>query len=137
MAVTLNTDQVVTINGVDLSDHIQGVTLSLSAPSVNYMTIDSPAEKRVGPGGAVSGTVTLQFVNDFAASKVYATVWPLMGSVTAFTAKNTTDATGATNPEFQCSVSVEEFSPLDGSAGELNSTSVTWPVSGVVTAAVA
>jgi len=43
----------------------------------------------------------------------------------------------ATNPSYTFSALVAEWQPLSGAVGELATASVTWPISGAITKAVA
>jgi hypothetical protein len=51
--------------------------------------------------------------------------------------KPTSAAVGVTNPSYSFSAVVAEWQPLSGAVGELSSISTTWPISGVITKAVA
>jgi hypothetical protein len=63
------------------------------------------------------------------------TLFALLGTVVAFTAKATSSANSATNPEYQGSILITEYTPLDNSVGDLAKASVSWPTTGTVTRA--
>ena len=77
----------------------------------------------------------IEFHQDFAASNVEATVYPLIGSTTTVVVKPTSSAVGATNPSYTFSALVSSWSPVAGSVGDLATVSVTWPISGAITKA--
>lgn len=131
MARIVLTDVVVTINSVDLSDHIASVTLSTSADAVETTAFGQDSRTRVG--GLKDNSVTLDFHQDFAAAEVEATIYPLIGTATAVTVKPTSGAIDATNPEYQFDALVTEWTPLNGAVGDLATASVTWPISGSIT----
>jgi hypothetical protein len=131
MARIVLTDVVVTINSVDLSDHIASVTLSTSADAVETTAFGQDSRTRVG--GLKDNSVTFDFHQDFAATEVEATIYPLIGTSTAVTVKPTGNAVGADNPEYQFNALVTEWTPLNGAVGELATASVTWPVDGSIT----
>jgi hypothetical protein len=133
MARIVLTDVVVTINSVDLSDHIASVTLSTSADAVETTAFGQDSRTRVG--GLKDNSVTLDFHQDFDASEVEATIYPLIGTATAVTVKPTGSATSATNPSYGFDALVTEWTPLNGAVGELATASVTWPISGDITKA--
>lgn len=137
MARIVLTDAKVTINGVNLSDHIASVTISESADVVETTAFSNTAKTRVA--GLLDNSVTLEFHQDFAASSVEATIngtSSLVGTVTAIVVTPTSSAVGATNPSYSFSALVSEWTPLNGSVGELSTASVTWPISGAITKAV-
>jgi len=131
MARIVLTDVVVTINSVDLSDHIASVTLSTSADAVETTAFGQDSRTRIG--GLKDNSVTFDFHQDFAATEVEATIYPLIGTVTAVTVKPTSGAVDAANPEYQFNTLVTEWTPLNGAVGELATASVTWPVDGSIT----
>ncbi|GIH27613.1 hypothetical protein Aph01nite_59230 [Acrocarpospora phusangensis] len=130
MATFVYIDPVITINSVDLTDHITKATLKIDVEDKETTAFGSAWKTRLG--GLKEGTVELEFNQDFAASEVDATIWPLLGSVTAITIKPTSGSTAATNPLYSGNVLVKEYAPLDGSVGDVAKTSVSWPTSGAV-----
>lgn len=137
MARIVLTDAKVTINGVNLSDHIASVTISESADVVETTAFSNTAKTRVA--GLLDNSVTLEFHQDFAASSVEATIngtSSLVGTVTAIVVTPTSSAVGATNPSYSFNALIAEWTPLNGSVGELSTASVTWPISGAITKAV-
>lgn len=136
MARIVLTDAKVTINGVNLSDHIASVTLSTSADVVETTGFSSTAA-RTRVAGLQDNSVTLEFHQDFATSNVEQTIYPLIGTATAVVVTPTSSSVGATNPSYSFSALVAEWQPLSGAVGELATASVTWPISGAITKAVA
>jgi hypothetical protein len=130
------TNAQITINAVDLSDHIASVTLSTSNDVVDTTGFSSTAA-RTRVAGLLDNSLTLEFHQDFATSNVEATIFPLIGTNTTVIVKPTSSAVSATNPSYTCSASVVEWQPLSGAVGELATASVTWPISGAITKAVA
>jgi hypothetical protein len=130
------TNAQITINAVDLSDHIASVTLSTSNDVIETTGFSSVAA-RTRISGLSDNSITLEFHQDFATSNVEQTIYPLIGTNTTIVVKPTSSAVGATNPSYSCSASVVEWQPLSGAVGELATASVTWPISGAITKAVA
>ena len=137
MARIVLTDAKVTINGVNLSDHIASITLNQSNDVVETTAFSSTAAKtRVA--GLADHSVTLEFHQDFASSSVEATIngtTSLVGTVTAIVVQPSSGSVSATNPSYSFSALVSEWTPLNGSVGELSTASVTWPISGAITKA--
>tara|TARA_R100001463_G_C3503920_1_gene219373 strand:- start:690 stop:1097 length:408 start_codon:yes stop_codon:yes gene_type:complete len=126
-------DASVTINSVDLSDHISSVTLDITADEVISTSMGDDFNTRLG--GLKDGSLALEFQNDFAASEVDATLWPLLGTVVTFEVKPTSSAVSATNPKYSGSVLVNNVQPLANGVGELATMSVTFPTSGTISRA--
>lgn len=131
MAVLVLNDASVTINSVDLSDHIAQVTLSRSATEVDVTAFGNTARRVTG--GLKETSITLSFHQDYAATEVEATIYPLIGTVTTVVVKPTSAATSATNPEYTLSCLVTEWNPVAGQVGNLSTVDVTWPGDGDIT----
>jgi hypothetical protein len=126
------TNALVTVNAVDLSDYVASITLNSSIDVVETTAFSSTAA-RTRIGGLADNSISLEFHQDYASGEVEATIFPLIGTVTAVTVKPVNAATSATNPLYTVSALVSEWTPLNGAVGELATASVTWPVSGAIT----
>ena len=133
MARIVLTDVSVTINSVDLSDHIANVTLNQSFAEVETTAFGDSARTRVA--GLGDNSVTLDFHQDFAASEVEATIAPLVGTTTAVVIKPTSGTVAADNPSYSFTVLCTDWTPINGAVGDLSTASVTWPISGAITKA--
>lgn len=136
MARIVLTDAKVTINSVNLSSYISSVTLSTSTDVVDTSGFSSTAA-RTRVAGLQDNSVTIEFFQDFATSLVEQTIYPLLGSTTTVVVLPTSSAASATNPSYTFTALVSEWQPLSGAVGELSTASVTWPISGAITKAVA
>lgn len=134
MAVLALIDPTVTINAVDMSAFIAAVELDLEGVELDTTNFGSSGWKEA-IGGLKSGTAKVSFLDDFAATTVDDRLWALFNTVTTFNVRPTSAAVAATNPEYQMSVLVNEFSPVAGSVGDLATQDLTWPVTGTVTRA--
>jgi len=133
MARIVLTDAKVTVNGVNLSDHIASVSLAMSTDVIETTAFGSTAAKtRVA--SLQDNSVTLEFHQDFATSNVEATIYPLLGSNTTIVV-SPTSTVSASSPSYSFSATVSEWTPLNGGVGELATASVTWPISGAITKA--
>jgi hypothetical protein len=136
MARIVLTNAKITINSVNLSDHIASVTLSTSSDVVDTTGFSSTAA-RSRVAGLADNSVTLEFHQDFATSNVEATVYPLIGTTTSVVVTPVDTTVSGTNPSYTFTALVAECQPLSGAVGELATASVTWPISGAITKAVA
>ena len=134
MARIVLTNAFVTINAVNLSDHIASVTLSTSEDIIETTAFGSSARTRVA--GLLDNSVTLEFHQDYAASSVEATIYPLIGAAsTAVVVKPNGSTTSSANPSYTFNALVSEWTPLNGAIGELATASVTWSIDGAITKA--
>lgn len=131
MAVFLQNDVAVTVNSVNLSDHVASITWTETADELETTAMGDSNRTRIG--GLKDGSVSIEFHQDFAASSVYATLYPLLGTVTTVTMTPTSASAAATNPQHSASALVTELPIIDGSVSDLATVSVTWPLSGAVT----
>jgi hypothetical protein len=134
MAALVLTNAYVTINSVNLSDHIASITLNTAEDVIDTTAFGSTARTRVA--GLLDSSITIEFHQDYAASNVEATIYPLVGLTTAVVVKPNGATTSATNPSYSFTALVSEWQPLNGAVGELATASVTWPISGTITKAV-
>ena len=130
MAKFVLTDASVTLNSVDLSDHVSSVTLEITAEEITTTAMGSTFVERTG--GLKSGNLSIEFQQDFAASEVDATLWPLLGSTTAFEVKPTSGAVSSTNPKYSGNVLVNQHIPVANGVGELATMSISFPTSGTI-----
>jgi hypothetical protein len=136
MSKIVLTDAKVTINSVNLSDHINNITLETKNDIVETTAFGSTAAKsRVA--GIADNQVTLDFHQDFAAANVEATIYPLLGQTTTIVVQPTSAAVSATNPTYTFSAVIVDWTPLKGGIGQLATASVTFPITGTITKAVA
>lgn len=135
MARLVLTNAYVTINGVNLSDHIASITLTTAEDVIDTTAFSSTAA-RTRVAGLADNSVALEFHQDYATSSVEATIYPLLGSTTAVVVKPNGSTTAADNPSYSFTALVSEWTPLGGAVGELATASVTWPISGAITKAV-
>jgi len=124
---------VVTINSVDLSDHITSASLEQNYDDVDTTAFGDSVRTRIA--GLGDATLNITFNQDYASSEVDATLNGLVGTTTAFTFKPTDAATSATNPSYNGTVLVTQYTPVAGEVGTLATFSCSWPVTGALTRA--
>lgn len=135
MAKIVLTNAFISVNGVDLSDTVSSVTLNSNYDVVETTAFSSTAAKtRVA--GLQDHSVSIEFHQDYATSEVEQTIYPLLGTTTSVIVKPNGSATSAFNPSYTFTALVSEWTPVNGSVGELATASVTWPISGAITKAV-
>jgi hypothetical protein len=124
---------VVSVNSVNLSDHITSATLELSADEVDTTAFGDSARTMIG--GLTSGVVSLTWNQDYASSETDATLNALVGTVVAFELTPTSGSVSATNPKYSGSVLVTAYQPIAAEVGSLSQFSTSWPTTGAITRA--
>jgi hypothetical protein len=135
MAKLVLTNANVTIAGTDVSSNVASVELSTTAAEIETTSFGSGGNV-TRTGGLRDASISLDFHQDYSA--VEGLVYPLVGSTaTVVVRPNGTGTASSANPSYTAVVLVTEWSPVSGAVGELATASVTWPVTGGITKAVA
>jgi hypothetical protein len=122
MAIFLQNNVGVKINSIDLSDHVTSVTLTQNFDELEVTALGDSAHKFVK--GLEASTLTLNFLNDFAAASVQATLQAAYGTtVTAVLLPVKGTAVSATNPLYTVSIIVNNLTPLNGAVGDISNSS--------------
>ena len=130
MAVIVFTDASLVLNAVNLSGWVKEVKLDVEVEDLDSTVMGTNGWKS-REAGLKDGSITITFLQDFAASAVDATIWAAFGTKVAFTLKPTTAATSATNPAYSGTVLVNQHT-VGAQVGQLGEVQVTFPVSGAV-----
>lgn len=136
MAKLVLTNAVVKINSVDYSANINQVEIAVTADEVDTTAFSSTGWRTV-TGGLKSGSVTLSFHNDFAASGVDSVLWTALNSLATVVVLPNGTAASSTNPSYTFTALVNNVTPVSGAVGDLAVQNLTWPISGEVTRATA
>jgi len=129
------TDYFVSINGTNFADSLNSVELAEEADNLETTAFGSTWRTRIG--GLKQASLTLNFMQDFAAGSVDAVLSPLLATLATVVIKPTSGTVTATNPSYTMLALVTQYSPFASSVGDIASLSVTFPISGTVTRAVA
>lgn len=126
MAVHVLLDASLVVNSVDLSDHVQSITVTQNADDVDVTAMGAVAHAHLP--GLRNDEITVTFLQDFASGKVDATLSPLVGSATgvAVVVKPTSAAVGSTNPTYTVTATLFDYQPLQGSVGAADTITATF-----------
>lgn len=130
MAIYLSNGVVVTLNSVALSDHVTSATINRSFDELEVTAMGDSAHKFVK--GLEASTITLDFLNDTAASNVLQTLQAAWGTTVALTLKQTSAAISATNPEYQTTVLVNNTTDINGGPADISTQSITFTCNSVI-----
>lgn len=133
MAVFLNNGVVLTVNAVDLSDHVTSVTINRSFDELEVTAMGDSGHKFVK--GLEASSITIDFLNDTATSEVLQTLQAAWGTSTTVTVKQSSAAVSATNPSYTMTCLINNTTDINGSVADLSTQSVTWNVNGTITVA--
>jgi hypothetical protein len=124
MAIFLSNGVVVTLNSVALSDHVTSATINRSFDELEVTAMGDTAHKFVK--GLEASNITLDFLNDTAASNVLATLQAAWGTTVTLTLKQTSAAVSATNPLYSTTVLVNNTTDINGAVGDISTQSITF-----------
>jgi hypothetical protein len=132
MARIVLTNVGVVLGGVDLSDHIASVEIAQNFDEVETTAFGDGGRTRIA--GLEDSSITLSFHQDFASGEVDATIAPLVGGTASFNIGpfGTAVAASGTAPRYTGTVLLTEWTPLNGTVGDLSTADVTWPVVGQI-----
>lgn len=88
-------------------------------------------------GGLKSAELSVEFLQDFAASQLDALMWPLLGTVVPFEVRADQAVVGTSNPKYTGSILIKGWNPIEGSVGDEATVGLSFPTSGAVTRATA
>ena len=130
MAVFLSNGVVVTLNSVDLSDHVTSATINRVFEELEVTAMGDNSRRYAK--GLETSTVTLDFLNDTAASEVLQTLQGAWGTTVPLTLKQTSAAISATNPEYQTTILVNNTTDINGDVGSISTQSSTCTCNSVI-----
>ena len=130
MAVFLNNGVVLTVNAVDLSDHVTAVTINRSFDELEVTAMGDSGHKFVK--GLEASSITIDFLNDTAAGEVLATLQAAWGTTVTVTVKQTSAIVSATNPLYTMSCLINNTTDINGSVADLSTQSLTFNVNGTI-----
>ena len=132
MAVGMLKDVGLTINSVDLSDHCTAVSLNVNYDDLDVTAFTHAIRQRVP--GLGDGQFTATMLQNYAASKTYATIQPLAGTTTTITLEpDSGAATSATNPTWTFDVACNSFDYLTAGVGAVSTVDLSWPLASQIT----
>ena len=130
MAVFLNNGVVLTINSVDLSDHVTAVTINRSFDELEVTAMGDSGHKFVK--GLEASSITIDLLNDTATSEVLQTLQAVWGTNTTVTVKQTSAVASAANPLYTMTCLINNTTDINGSVADIAMQSLTFNVSGTI-----
>ena len=135
MAKFVATDYKVTINGGTVSSSLASVELPIEVDEQETTAFGSSWRTRIA--GLKSGSITLEFHQDFAAGALDSILYPLLGTNATVVVTPTSGSVTSSNPSYSGAFLVTQYTPYASTVGDLATVSVTWPLTGELTRATA
>lgn len=130
MAKFVATNYNISVNATDFSTSLASVELNLESDDVETTAFGSDFRTRVG--GLKTGTISLNFHQDFASASVDDVLFPLLNTIATVVVIPNGTAVSATNPAYEITCLVNQYQPFSSAVGDLATTTVSWPLSGTV-----
>lgn len=139
MAVFLGNGVQLSVNSINLSEYVKSVTLNQTFDTLDVSAMGAVGHSQIA--GLENSTITIEFMADFASSKVNQTINGstagngLVGATTSVKVIPAAGTASASNPLYTATCLVIEW-PQVYNVTELASVSVTWPVNGGIVKAI-
>ena len=135
MATFVLYDASLTVAGVDLSDHVRSVTVDAGQNMADDTAMGDAFVSNAA--GLATWSVSVEFLQDYASSKVDATLEPLLGigNTAALVVKPTSGSVSSTNPSYSGTGILESYNPIGGSVGDQAMASATFQSASALTRA--
>jgi hypothetical protein len=126
VAIFILKDAFCSVAGTDLSSYVSSITLDFAVDPISVDSMGSNGHLFIA--GLQNNSVAITFNQDYAASKVAATLDGQIGlGTTTIVVKATSGATSTTNPAYTISNAfLAATQPVNGSVGDLAQMSVTF-----------
>ena len=117
MATLVYTNAKFEVNGVDLSDHASEVSLNYASEMQDETAMGD--DTRIRKDGLKDWSVDVTFHQDFAANKVDATLFSVVGTTVCVELRPQNICSTTLNPIFSGIAVLESYNPQGGSVGAL------------------
>ena len=132
MAKFVVKDPVVVFAGGTISANVAQATIALESDDIETTNFAGNGwRERIG--GLKAGTFSMELHQDYALGSIDSTFFNNLGGTVAVSVRpGGTAAAGSANPQYDFTVLVTEYSPMDSAVGDLATFSVSLPITGAV-----
>jgi len=116
MGIQIITGGLVSVNNVDLSDHVQECTIDYGSETQDKTTYADGTRRVIG--GLKTWEIGITFLNDYDATKVHATIRPLVGTSACFEIRPINACSTTINPIITGIGIVSAYPPFGGAVGD-------------------
>ena len=135
MATFVLYDAYLSVAGVDLSDHVRSVTVDAGQNMADDTAMGDAFVSNTA--GLATWSISVELLQDYASSKVDATLEPLLGigNTAALVVRPTSSSVSATNPNYSGTGILESYNPIGGTVGDQAMASATFQSASALTRA--
>ena len=135
MATFVLYDASVVVQSVDLSDHVRSVTIDACQNLVDDTAMGDTFQSNAA--GLATWSMSIEFLQDYAASKVDATLQPRLGigNTTTLVVKPTSGSVSSTNPSYSGTGILDSYNPVGGAVGDQAMTTASFQSASALTRA--
>ena len=126
----------VSIGTANISDALSGASLEITVEEVDKTSLGSGGWREVA-AGLRSGSITLNFMQDYAVGAIDSLLYPLIGTEATVVIRSSSATVSASNPAYSAVVLISQYTPIAGAVGDLATFDVTFPTIGAITRATA
>ena len=116
MPIQIITGGLVSINNVDLSDHVQECSIDYGSETQDKTTYADGTRRVIG--GLKTWEISVTFLNNYDAAKVHATIRPLVGTSACFEIRPSNTCSTAINPIITGIGVISSYPPFGGAVGD-------------------
>lgn len=110
-------DAFVEVNGTNMSQHVESVTINYQSEMLDETAMGDST--RIRKGGLFSWSLDLNFHQDFASGAVDATLFSLVGTTACIEVRPRNVCSTTQNPRYSGIGILETYNPVGGSVGAL------------------
>lgn len=126
MATLIWTDAYFNVNSVVMSSFVRSLTVNYEAEMLDDTVMGTSGTRSNRPG-LKNWSIDAEFLQDYAAGAVDATLFPLVGAAAfAIEVRPTSAAVSVTNPKYTGNAVLETYPPLTGEVGVLGTVSASF-----------
>ena len=135
MATFVLYDASVVVQSVDLSDHVRSVTIDAGQNLVDDTAMGDTFQSNAA--GLATWSMSIEFLQDYAASKVDATLQPRLGigNTTTLVVKPTSGSVSSTTPSYSGTGILDSYNPVGGAVGDQAMTTASFQSASALTRA--
>jgi hypothetical protein len=133
MASMVLYDAFLSVGGTDLSEHVRSVTIDAGTTMQDDTAMGDTFQSNAP--GLATWSISVEFLQDYAASKVDATLYPLLGvaaTPVALVIRPASSGVATANPQWTGTGVLESYNPVAGSVGDQAMASATWQSGGAL-----
>lgn len=136
MAQLVFTDCFVSINAVNISDHVKSATLNYSAAMLDDTTMTKTTKSN--KPGLLEWSLDVEVLNDYAVASIDATMFALIGAAAfPIEVRPTSAAVSTTNPKFTGNGVLATYDPINAKIGDLGTAKIAIKCAGALARATA